>query len=60
MTKPEKDRLTIMYWSAGGLAADALVEAWLHEPVWAIGAAIAAALGLIWARVLAARTPKED
>jgi hypothetical protein len=49
-----------MYWSAAGLAADALFEARLHEPVWAVGSAIVAAFGFVWARVLAARTPKED
>ena len=60
MKQNQKDSLTIMYWGIAGLAADALFEARLHEPVWAVGSAIVAAFGFVWARVLAARTPKED
>lgn len=52
--------LTMMRWYALGLALIGVAEAWMQEPIWALGSAVVAALGLIWARVLAARTVKED
>ena len=51
--------LAMMRWCALGLALDGVAEAWMREPVWAIGSGVVAFVGFVWARVLAARTVRE-